>query len=485
LAGFLYDYDLTTGRVEHFGGMGDVLGHKLDDVPPEPEWWVERIHPDDLSRVMQVANQTLGGRADAYLYEYRIRHRQGHYIHILDRGRIVRDDRGAAARVLGGVLDVSDRKRADAALHASEERFRLAAEVLAGFLYDWDAIADHLRWFGRTEDVLGFRAEELPQEGAEWRKRIHPVDVAAAAQTGDHILETGLPYWTLEYRIQHRDGHYIDILNRGYVVRDAGGRVTRVVGGMIDVTERRRFERERQALLAKAEAAVRARDKVLAVVSHDLGNAFSAIAFSATALLQSPDPSTASVHRILGAIQRSAESTHRLIRDLSDLASIDAGRLAIEPSEEDPARIVEQSVEMFAAAARTFGVTLEARNAPALPVVLADAERLLQAIANLVGNALKFTNSGGRITLHAEPDPAGVRFVVEDTGIGIAEEDLPHVFEAYWGRRRNTSEGGKGLGLAIVRGIVNAHGGEVGVESTPGKGSRFSFTIPRYGTTKT
>jgi signal transduction histidine kinase len=133
---------------------------------------------------------------------------------------------------------------------------------------------------------------------------------------------------------------------------------------------------------------------------------------------------------------------------------------------------------MFAAAADDAGVTLEARTAPELPAVFADAERMLQAMANLLSNALKFTRRGGTITLHTEPNPAGVQFTVEDTGIGIAEVDLPHVFEPYWQQRRDSGERGKGLGLAIVRGIVNAHGGEIRVESHAGSGSRFIFTIP-------
>jgi signal transduction histidine kinase len=109
--------------------------------------------------------------------------------------------------------------------------------------------------------------------------------------------------------------------------------------------------------------------------------------------------------------------------------------------------------------------------------VRADGDRVLQALANLMNNALKFTEPGGRITLRGNPQSGAVCFSVEDTGVGIRAEDLPHIFDRYWHKHRG-SEGGRGLGLAIVKGIVNAHGGRVDVKSIPGKGSRFSFAIP-------
>jgi signal transduction histidine kinase len=124
-------------------------------------------------------------------------------------------------------------------------------------------------------------------------------------------------------------------------------------------------------------------------------------------------------------------------------------------------------------------VALALQVPPGLPTVRADPERLLQALGNLVANALKFARDGGRITLRAEQRPTGVRLSVQDTGAGIAADDLPHVFDRYWQKRRaGGGKRGTGLGLAIVRGIVEAHGGTVDVESTPGEGSEFSFTIP-------
>lgn len=485
LAAFLYDYDLTTGLVERFGGLEEVVGFKPTQIPPTPDWWIERIHPEDIERVMRDAKQAFDSSATSYAHQYRMRHQQGHYIYIGDRGRIVRDQTGCPVRVLGGVSDISARKRAEEALHASEERFRLATEALAAFLYDWNPVTNHLEWFGGMEEVLGFRLDEVRPDVAWYRSRVHPDDLALVWHSGHEALESGARGHSNVYRIRHRDGHYIHVADRSRMVRDESGRAIRVLGGVSDISERLHLETERTELLQReheartaAEAASRARDEMLGVVSHDLRNPLAAIGLCASALSQSIEPGSESVQRMLASIKHSADSTDRLIEDLLDVSSIESGRLALETRAENPGYLLEQTADLFAAAASDHGVGLELRITPDLPAVLADAERVVQGLANLVTNSLKCTDRGGHITLGAEPDPSGVRFAVEDTGVGIAADDLPYVFDRFWQKHREGRQRSTGLGLAIVRGIVDAHGGQISVESTLGKGSRFSFTLP-------
>jgi signal transduction histidine kinase len=183
------------------------------------------------------------------------------------------------------------------------------------------------------------------------------------------------------------------------------------------------------------------------------------------------------VEKLLRAIQQSAETSDRLARDLVDVTSIEAGHLALELRDEAPASLVALTETVFRATADERGITLDTRCESNLPAVRADAGRLLQGLGNLMINAIKWTESGGRITLSAERDPLGVRFCVEDTGAGLAAEDLPHVYDRYWQKHPGGGRG-TGLGLTMVRGIVEAHGGKVAVSSAPEKGSRFSFTIP-------
>jgi PAS domain S-box-containing protein len=348
---------------------------------------------------------------------------------------------------------------------------------LAGFLYDWDPATNRVERFGGLEEVLGFRLDEVPPDAGWWERRLHPDDLSHAWEIVRVALEGGAPGYSQEYRIQHREGHYMHVADRSRIIRDQAGHPVRVLGGVSDISERVALvQREREARAA-AEAAARARDDVLGIVSHDLRNPLNSIAICASALLESPEPTVEERRKILQGIQHSAEWMDRMIQSLLDVVSIEAGRMALEQRDEAPAAILAQTAEIFAVVARDRGVALEMWAAPGLPAVRADAERVLEALANLLSNALRFTEPGGRIRLHAECDPAGVRFAVEDTGAGIAADDLPHVFDRFWQKRRG-GERGIGLGLAIVRGVVEAHGGELRVESMPGKGSQFSFTIP-------
>jgi signal transduction histidine kinase len=300
----------------------------------------------------------------------------------------------------------------------------------------------------------------------------------------DAAFEARAPGWSIGYRVQHRDGHYIEVVSRGRIVYDETGRPVRVVGGLYDVSERRRLERERETLLeserqarAAAEAAAHERDAVLGIVSHDLGAPLSTIALGASALASREHPFEVR-RRAVALIDQAVLYMQHLISDLSDVASIEAGHLALDLGDEDPAAILARVGEMLGAAAADRGVGLETRAGAGLPPIRADAARLVQALTNLGTNAVQFTDRGGSVSVRAEAEEAGVRFTVEDTGQGISAEDLPHVFDRYWQKRHRANRHGTGLGLAITRGIVEAHGSALRAESTVGVGSRFSFTIP-------
>ena len=248
--------------------------------------------------------------------------------------------------------------------------------------------------------------------------------------------------------------------------------------------ERKRLETERARLLANeqearsvAEAAVRARDEVLRVVAHDIGNALSAIKVNALVLQRSlTDPASEAAHRAQ-AIRVMAQQVERLRQDLLDVAAIEAGRLSFEAQEIDLAAVVEEAVDTLAAVAQEKTLDLRASVEPGMPPVWADRERLGQVLSNLLGNAVKFTPSGGRVQVAAKRDGGAARVVVGDTGPGIPPEHLPYLFDRFW-QASSTRRAGAGLGLAIARGIVEAHGGRIGAESEPGAGTRFTFTIP-------
>ncbi|HEY2065557.1 MAG TPA: PAS domain-containing sensor histidine kinase [Gemmatimonadaceae bacterium] len=390
-----------------------------------------------------------------------------------------RGEQGLIARIASLACTVTERKLVQDALRASEERFELAATALAGFVYDTDLLAGRVRVYNRLDGAFGFRSDEVETDLRWWQDRVHPDDAARVAQAWQTALGGDDGSFVLEYRFRHRDGHYVDVLDSGRIVRNASGRAVRIVGGSRDVSERRQVERQRDSLIADLEAATRLRDDVLAAVAHDLRDPLGTMSICARTLLADEQPTVESVREIASLLQRSTDWMDRLIRDLSDVSSIEAGRLSLYRRSVAPTVVLAETIHLHAVPASAAGVALELDVPRGLPDVHADPERLLQAFGNLVTNALKFTQRGGRIILHAERDPVGVRFTVEDSGAGIAPDLLPHVFDRFWNRPPGGGVRGSGLGLAIVRGIVEAHGGSIGVESELTKGSRFSLTLPR------
>jgi PAS domain S-box-containing protein len=232
---------------------------------------------------------------------------------------------------------------------------------------------------------------------------------------------------------------------------------------------------ESARLFRAARRATQLRDEVLGVVAHDLRNPLGAIMLQTGRLRRrEADPDR---RRSLEAIERAARRMNRLIHDLLDVTRVEAGHLALAPACLPVRQLVADAVEAERGLAAAAALDLRLDVAPDLPDIWGDRDRLLQVFENLIGNALKFTRAGGRITVAAERRGGDVLFRVGDTGRGITEEQLPHLFDRFW-QADKAEDRGAGLGLCIVKGVVDAHHGRIWVESTPGVGSTFSFTIP-------
>lgn len=229
------------------------------------------------------------------------------------------------------------------------------------------------------------------------------------------------------------------------------------------------------ALLFEREArAVRAREDILAIVSHDLRNPLSAVTTNIAAALSSVPLTDARARKLLEGANRAAQRMRGLVTDLLDFTNIERGRLSLDARPTDAHSLVREGLEAAEVTAAAREVTLcSALPDAALPVV-ADRERVLQVLGNLIDNALRFTPPGGSVELSASRTHDAVRFCVADTGAGMSTAILEHVFERYW----KGDSAGTGLGLAIVRGIVEAHGGRVWAESAPGEGTRMFFDLP-------
>jgi signal transduction histidine kinase len=249
----------------------------------------------------------------------------------------------------------------------------------------------------------------------------------------------------------------------------------------IDVTERRRAAQQLEVstarLFSEAQDAMRSREDLLAIVSHDLRNPLGVVLTSSALLLRSPLPPDKGdrARRQVEAIQRAGNRMNRLIRDLLDFSSIQGGQLSITPRPHDAGSVVAEVLASLEPPQKSLRLV---NQMPAEPIeVTCDRDRLIQTLSNILGNAVKFTPEDGTVAVQARREGAMVRFSVSDTGPGMSAEALQNIFDRYWQAQRKNRDG-IGLGLSIVKGIVEAHGGKVWADSRIGAGTTVHFTLP-------
>ncbi|HEY6907952.1 MAG TPA: ATP-binding protein [Myxococcales bacterium] len=241
----------------------------------------------------------------------------------------------------------------------------------------------------------------------------------------------------------------------------------------------RRFAWEREVQLReRAEALDRKQKDLVAVVSHDLRNPLGAVLIGVSTLRKWPQLDAQRVRENLDSIHRAAERASRLVHDLLDVARIDAGHLQLELAPLDLGALAKEAAELMKPLLAQAQLTCEAEVAEGMSPVLADRERILQVLSNLIGNARKFGRPGSVVSIAVWEEHGEARCCVSDEGPGISEEDLPHIFDRYFQGPHGPTAHGVGLGLSIARGIVEAHGGRIWADSAPGKGSRFFFSVP-------
>jgi PAS domain S-box-containing protein len=384
------------------------------------------------------------------------------------------------------------RRRAEEELRAEEARFRTLVNAIPQLAWMVDRTGSAYWFNDRWYDYTGTNFEE--GQGWGWRKAHHPDHLQRVVESMRRSFEASEP-WEETYPLRGKDGTYRWFLSRALPIRGEDGSISNWLGTNTDITEQKNAEAERERALAleqqlrsQAERATRARDEVMAIVVHDLRNPMNTILSAATIIgnsLEQAEKAIGSLNPALSAdfkecveaIESSIKSMDRLICDLLDVSRMEAGSFSIQQTRVDIGALLEESLKLCESQARTKKITISTETSSDLPPVHGDRDRLDQVLSNLLGNAFKFTPEGGRVMVRARKVDASVQIAVEDSGPGIPAADLPRIFDRYW-RGDRASRDGAGLGLAICKGIVDAHGGNIWVESAVGRGTTFWFTVP-------
>ncbi len=391
----------------------------------------------------------------------------------------IRDAHGVLVQHLGVLNDVTERHATAQALEAAELRWRFALEGVGDGVWDHDETTQQSFFSARWKAMLGYAEHEISTALDEWLQRIHPEDRERVEQAlADYRTGRSAAYQT-EYRLRHRDGRWLWVLDRGKIVeRRADGTPGRIVGIHTDIT---RIKEAKQALLDKqaAELASRAKSEFLSRMSHEMRTPLNAVIGFTQLLRLQPDSEPGKVVEYADHILRASEHLLGLVNEVLDLQRVEEGSATLAPRALELSGFVDDALELLRPIAQAEGIALS-NQVPSGRWVWADDRCLRQVLMNMLSNAVKYNRSGGWVVLSLLDAPPGrCALAIEDTGSGLSGEQLARLFQPFE-RLGHESSGieGSGLGLVITRSLIAQMGGSVTLSSVPGAGTLARIELP-------
>jgi PAS domain S-box-containing protein len=526
----IWDSDVLADRQIWNGAVETMFGYP-PGLQTNAAWWEEHVHPEDRERVLAGIEEVINNGGEMWSEEYRFRRADGEYSTVVDRAYVDRDERGEPVRMIGSMMDITERRKAEeeirhlnqslerrveerteelkdalAELRDSEERYALVVKGSNDGIYDWNIRTGEIFWNERLFEMFGLSRFEYTPTFEGFLELVHPDDRQRLMEGITAHLEQGAEF-DMELRYRHSSGEYRVCDTRGQAQRDEAGVPIRMAGIATDITERKKAEekirrlneeleervKERTLQLERAmselkrardeaESANRAKSEFLANMSHEIRTPMNGV-IGMTSLVLDTDLS-AEQREYAETIRISGENLLNIINDILDFSKIESGRMDFETIDFDLGTTVEDAIGLHAEQAYAKGLELASLIESDVPRSLrGDPGRLTQVLTNILGNAIKFTEEGEvvlRVQLAEESSNAAmVRFEVKDTGIGMTEEQCSRIFQSFAQADASTTRryGGTGLGLAISKQLVEMMGGEIEAESELGHGSTFWFTV--------
>jgi hypothetical protein len=489
-----WDWNILTNECYVSDRWKELRGYSSNEQIEDPiSVWSNGIHPDDRDRVIRAFHTHLEQKSALFNEEYRIQRKDKTYIWVLDRGQTLWNESGQATRIAGSQTDITYLKNSEEAVRHSELVYRMLADTMPQMFWITRPDGYHEYFNQRWYDYTGTQPGQT--DGESWQDILHPDDVEKTAEVWRESLQTGKPY-DIEYRFRRAsDGEYRWHIGRALPLRDENGLVLKWFGSCTDIHDQKlaieeraeALERERAARMEQ-EKANRIKDEFLAVLSHELRSPLNPI-LGWIRLLRTRKLDGERFDQALETIERNAKLQAQLIEDLLNVSRILRGKLTLTFAPVNLVTAIEATIDTVRLPAQTKQIQIQ-KQFPPIPIkVSGDFNRIQQVIWNLLSNALKFTPEGGKISVELTTDQADsnsdhscvAKITVRDNGKGIAPDFLPHVFDQFRQADSSTTRqfGGLGLGLSIVRHIVEMHNGTITVDSAgENQGSTFTVSLP-------
>ena len=471
----IWDVEYVSENVEN------ILGYSTDDFYSGRVHYGALIDSDDIEQVMKEVEDAIDNNVDFFKHKpYRLKTKDGNEKWILDNTVTKKNEQGEITHFIGYLMDITTQKHFEKDLIKGRKLLSEAQRITKVGSWSLDNIANNLTWSDEIFEIFNIDKNEFEPSYEGFLNVIHPDDREIVNKAFSQSVESHTPY-NVEHRLLMKDGSIKYVVERGETIYDEQNNPIMTQGTVQDITE---LKKTQEALIqAKefAEEATKAKSEFLANMSHEIRTPMTGILGFVSQLAKGEKDQERLKH--FNIIQNSGKTLLSIINDILDLSKIESGKMDIEQHPYHIHELLNTTLSVFKDIADEKSIKFETNIDETLPkCILIDDVRLKQVILNLLNNAVKFTPKNGQISLKAQynQSKAILRISVIDTGIGIAKENLEKIFEAFAQEDSTTTRrfGGTGLGLAISSKLVQLMDGKITLESTLGKGSKFSFEIP-------
>ncbi|MBV6625661.1 MAG: PAS domain-containing sensor histidine kinase [Rivularia sp. (in: Bacteria)] len=453
-------------------GYEKIWGRTVASLIENPHSFLEAVHPDDVERITQAA---IGKEPWNMDEEYRIIRPDGTMRWVRDRTYPIYDDQGNIYRMAGTAEDITERKQEFKDLNQSLEQFKQFAENIDIVFWVCDVdVTEFLYISPSYEKIWGKSCASLYEQPRTFLDSVHPEDLPhkmAAIENNPTSMDE-------QYRIIQPNGTIRWIRDRTFPVKDENGRVYRMVGIAEDITYRKQAEEETYKALQREQELSNAKSEFIATISHEIRTPLSVIQSSADILHHNIDKLTdEKKQKHFTKVNSSVERITSIVEDLLIIAEDEAGSLQFQPNQVDIVQLCQEIINTiinYNNRRINFQVLGDASSNAIL-----DAKLIHHILVNLLENALKYSQANTKVDLELSLLPNQIKFRVQDQGIGIPTENLPHIFNSFYRANNVETKPGTGLGLSIVKRCVDIHHGGIAINSSVGKGTIFTVTLPR------